>query len=162
MAWIDARAVKLGCVGFSKIKSYRSSRYGSPLAKDVCKKANSNAHLIEIFNDNQSKFLKSEKVRKQVRTHIGCDTYTCYDGYNGYWWIGAELKNGVWYWQYSKKRITYWARIGNNNYATNSHYPYGYLYLTKTRAYFGYTSNSFHGIASNNKFPPICQISVNK
>merc|ERR1711981_1027639 len=98
---------------------YRSSRYGYPLAKDVRKKANSKAHRIEIFNDNQTRFLQSEKVRRQVRTHIGIDSY------GQHWWIGAELKNGVWYWQYSKKRITYWARIGNNNYATNSHYPYG-------------------------------------
>ena len=148
MAWIDARAVKLGCVGFSKIKSYRSSRYGSPLAKDVCKKANSNAHLIEIFNDNQSKFLKSEKVRKQVRTHIGIDSYGHYD------WIGAKLKNGVWYWQHSKKRVTYWARISGNGYGTYSRHPYACMRFTKTEAYFTYTSN--------NRFHPLCQISANK
>ena len=78
MAWIDARAVKLGCVGFSKTKSYRFSGHGSPLAKNVCKKANSKAHLIEIFNDNQTKFLMSEKVRKQVKTHIGIDSVSYY------------------------------------------------------------------------------------
>ena len=75
MAWIDASSVKLGCIGFSKTKSVRNSRYGSPLAKDVCKEANPKAHLIEIFNDNQSWFLMSEKVRKEVRTHIGIDTH---------------------------------------------------------------------------------------
>ena len=160
MAWIDARAVKLGCVGFSKIKSYRSSRYGSPLAKDVCKKANSNAHLIEIFNDNQSKFLKSEKVRKQVRTHIGIDSFI-----HRTWWIGAKLKNlhgmRVWYWQHSKKQVTYWSHIGYNGHSTNRRYPYGCLYLSKTRAYFGKAgwSGSRSGV---NPDYPICQISDNK
>ena len=148
MAWIDASSVKLGCIGFSKTKAVRNSRYGSPLAKDVCKKANPNAHLIEIFNDNQSKFLKSEKVRKQVRTHIGIDSYGHYD------WIGAKLKNGVWYWQHSKKRVTYWARIGGNGYGTNSRYPYGCMYLSKTSVY-------YHNHCGYTQYP-ICQISINK
>ena len=151
MAWIDARAVKLGCIGFSKTKSYRSSRYGSPLAKDLCKKANSKAHLIEIFNDNQSRFLNSEKVRKQVRTHIGCDTYTCYGG-SGYWWIGAELKSGVWYWPHSKKRVTYWSKIGGNNYNKNN--PYVMMWISRTKALF------YPHIDYN--FNPICQISIDK
>ena len=69
MAWIDASSVKLGCIGFHKTKL---SFYGSLAA---CKKVNSKAHLIEIFNDNQSRFLMSETVRKQVRTHIGIDTH---------------------------------------------------------------------------------------
>ena len=81
MAWIDASSVKLGCIGFHKAKL---SFYGSLAA---CKKVNSKAHLIEIFNDNQSKFLQSEKVQKQVKTHIGIDSY------GRYWFIGAELKN---------------------------------------------------------------------
>ena len=71
MAWIDASSVKLGCIGFSKTKSVRNldrNWNGSPLAIGVCKNANSKAHLIEIFNDNQSRFLMSEKVRKEVRT----------------------------------------------------------------------------------------------
>ena len=152
MAWIDARAVKLGCIGFSKTKSYRSSRYGSPLAKDLCKKANSKAHLIEIFNDNQSRFLNSEKVRKQVRTHIGCDTYTCYGG-SGYWWIGAELKSGVWYWPHSKKRVTYWSKIGGNGNNSKS-YRYVMMLLSRTTAY-------FHHYYDNN-FNSICHISINK
>ena len=131
MAWIDAHAVKLGCVGFSKTKSYRSSRYGRyTLAKDVCKKANSNAHLIEIFNDNQSKFLKSEKVRKQVRTQIGIDTYTCYHG-SGFWWIGAELKSGDWYWQHSNKRVTYWSKIGGSQYSKSNRYVMMWISRTK-------------------------------
>ena len=142
MAWIDARAVKLGCIGFSKKKS----TWNGALA--ACKKANSNAHLIEIFNDNQARFLTSEKVRKQVRTHIGIDSYGRYQ------WIGAKLKNGVWYWQHSKKRVTYWASIGANTYRTDRRHPYGCMYLSKTSAYYhwacGYT------------LYPICQISVNK
>ena len=71
MAWIDASSVNLGCIGFHKTKS----TWNGSLA--ACKKANSKAHLIEIFNDNQSRFLNSEKVRKQVRTQIGIDTYRC-------------------------------------------------------------------------------------
>ena len=149
MAWIDAHSVKLGCIGFSKTNSYRNR---SPLAKDVCKKANSKAHLIEIFNDNQSRFLNSEKVRKQVRTHIGCDTYTCYGG-SGYWWIGAELKSGVWYWPHSKKRVTYWSKIGGNGNNSKS-YRYVMMLLSRTTAY-------FHHYYDNN-FNSICQISINK
>merc|ERR1712156_1319437 len=100
MAWIDASSVKLGCIGFSLRSSVRNSRYGSPLAKDVCKEFNPKAHLIEIFNDNQSWFLTSEKVRKEVRNHIGIDPHT--DAGPG-WWIGASLKTGTWYWEHSKK-----------------------------------------------------------
>ena len=80
MAWIDARAVMLGCIGFSKnkqshlIHGHRRSGFSWIAAHDVCKKANSKAHLIEIFNDNQSRFLMSEKVRKKVRTYIGIDS----------------------------------------------------------------------------------------
>ena len=59
MAWIDASAVMLGCIGFSKNKQSPLIRSGVSwiAAKDVCKKANPKAHLIEIFNDNQSRFL---------------------------------------------------------------------------------------------------------
>ena len=141
MAWIDASSVNLGCIGFSKTKSY----WNRSLA--ACKKANSKAHLIEIFNDNQSKFLKSEKVRKQVRTHIGIDTGTARN-----WWIGAELKSGVWSWEHSKKQVTYWARIGG--YAYIGQHPYGCMYLSKTKAYFHDTSSGH--------FSPICQIDHKK
>ena len=146
MAWIDARAVKLGCIGFSKTKSFRSSHYGSPLAKDVCKKANSKAHLIEIFNDKQSRFLMTEKVRKQVRTHIGMDIG------NYYWWIGAKLTHGTWYWTHSKKRVIYWSRIGGNYYGTSSRNPYAYVYLSRSTAWFHYTGSGHYF--------SICQISI--
>ena len=63
MAWIDGSSVKLGCIGFSKTKSFRNSRFGSPLANDVCKEANSKAHLIEIFDDNQS---SHTRIRRNV------------------------------------------------------------------------------------------------
>ena len=147
MAWIDARAVKLGCIGFSKTKSYRSSRYGSPLAKDVCKKANPKAYLIEIFNDKQSRFLMTEKVRKQVRTHIGIDTY------GKYWWIGAKLTHGTWYWEHSKKRATYWSRIGANYYGTSYSYPHAYVYLSRSLS-------SWYRDTGGGYQRSICQISV--
>ena len=150
MAWIDASSVKLGCIGFSKAVSFRNSHHGSPLAKDVCKKANSKAHLIEIFNDNQSRFLMSEKVRKQVQAHIGTDTYKQYS-----WWMGAHLKSGTWYWEHSKKPVTYWSRIGCDNYGTDMDLPYGCVNL----------SNFTKGVAcfcratgEVNYIPPICQI----
>ena len=145
MAWIDARAVKLGCIGFSKTMSYRSRGIRS---ETVCKKANSKAHLIEIFNDKQSRFLISEKVRKQVRTHIGIDTYS-----SRWWWIGAELKSGEWYWTHSKKRVTYWSKIGGNG-NNSKRYRYVMMLLSRTTAY-------FHHYYDNN-FNSICQISINK
>ena len=145
MAWIDARAVKLGCIGFSKTMSYRNRGIRS---ETVCKKANSKAHLIEIFNDKQSRFLISEKVRKQVRTHIGIDIHSA-----RWWWIGAELKSGAWYWNHSKKRVKYWSKIGSgNHYSTNRRYLM--MYLSRTQAYF-YPYDD-----SNLNF--ICQISINK
>ena len=117
MAWIDASSVNLGCIGFHKTKS----TWNGSLA--ACKKANSKAHLIEIFNDYQSRFLMSEKVRKQVQTLIGIDTQSG-------WWIGAEMKSGTWYWEHSKKPVTYWSRIGCDNYGTDMEIPYGCLNLS--------------------------------
>ena len=154
MAWIDASAVMLGCIGFSKNKQSHlipgQSRSGLSwiAAKDVCKKANPKAHLIEIFNDKQSRFLISEKVRKQVRTHIGIDTYS-----SRWWWIGAELKSGEWYWTHSKKRVTYWSKIGGNG-NNSKRYRYVMMLLSRTTAY-------FHHYYDNN-FNSICQISINK
>ena len=87
----------------------------------------------------------SKNVRTQVLAKIGIDTWK-----DKLWWIGAELKSGTWYWVNSNKQITYWSKIGGNNYATNFRYPYGYMYLRKTHAYFGYTSS--------NNFSSICQI----
>ena len=154
MAWIDASSVKLGCIGFSKTKSVRNSHYGSPLANDVCKEANSKAHLIEIFNDNQSRFLMSEKVRKQVQAHIGTDTYKQYS-----WWMGAHLKSGTWYWEHSKKRLTYWPklisdiyRICGDHYGIDRPYPYAKLYI----GYKGYTC--WARDTGEGNYPSICQI----
>ena len=144
MAWIDASSVKLGCIGFHKTKL---SFYGSLAA---CKKVNSKAHLIEIFNDNQSRFLMSEKVWKQLRTHIGIDTH-----YGRYWWIGAELKSGTWYWEHSKKQVTYWSRIGGNAYDTSSNPYCAIVYISKTTAYWNYVQCGQVGF-----YPSICQISV--
>ena len=138
MAWIDASAVMLGCIGFSKnkqshlIHGHRRSGFSWIAAHDVCKKANPKAHLIEIFNDNQSRFLMSEKIWKQLRTHIGIDTH-----YGRYWWIGAELKSGTWYWEHSKKQVTYWSKIGGNSYDTSSNLiSYcALVYISKTKAH---------------------------
>ena len=157
MAWIDASSVKLGCIGFSKTKSVRNlyrNWNGSPLAIGVCKHANSKAHLIEIFNDNQSWFLMSEKVRKEVRTHIGIDPHSG-PGPTYYWWIGAELKSGMWYWEHSKKPVTYWSRIGCDYYGTDMDLPYGCVNLsnfTKEVACFCRATGEV------NYIPPICQI----
>ena len=160
MAWIDASAVMLGCIGFSKnkqshlIPGHRRSGFSWIAAHDVCKKANPKAHLIEIFNDNQSWFLMSEKVRKEVRTHIGIDPHSG-PGPTYYWWIGAELKNGMWYWEHSKKPVTYWSRIGCDNYGTDMDLPYGCVNLsnfTKEVACF------CRAIGEVNYIPPICQI----
>ena len=156
MAWIDASAVMLGCIGFSKNKQshlthgHRRSGFSWIAAKDVCKKANPKAHLIEIFNDNQSRFLMSEKVRKQVQAHIGTDTYKQYS-----WWMGAHLKSGTWYWEHSKKPVTYWSRIGCDNYGTDMDLPYGCVNLsnfTKEVACFCRATGEV------NYLPPICQI----
>ena len=168
MAWIDARVVKLGCIGFSKTMSYGNSRFGSPLAKDVCKKANSKAHLIEIFNENQSRFLMSEKVRKQVLSHIGIDTFAGKVVYTlalslypsainyltrsivGWWWIGAQLKSGTWYWEHSKKRVTYWSC---DTYGTQITHPHGFVMLSNQHACFGRSTGK-----NKHTCRPICQI----
>ena len=140
MAWIDASSVKLGCIGFRKTLSTGNESLAA------CKTANSKAHLIEVFNDDQSRFLMSEKVRNQVRTHIGIDTYS-----PQYWWIGAELKMGTWYWEHSKKQLTYWSRIGGDHYGTDSRYPYAKVYLGNRPTW--WTRDTGEGL-----YPSICQI----
>ena len=164
MAWIDASAVMLGCIGFSKnkqshlIPGHRRSGLSWIAAHDVCKKANPKAHLIEIFNGNQSRFLMSETVRKQLITHLGIDTHNRnpFLPYGTYWWIGAELKSGTWYWEHSKKQVTYWSKIGGNSYDTSKFYPYcALVYISKTSAYWNY-DHCF----KNQQYSSICQISV--
>ena len=152
MAWVDASSVKLGCIGFHKTKL---SFYGSLAA---CKKVNPKAHLIEIFNDNQSRFLMSKKVRKQLITHIGIETHNTNPNlpYGQYWWIGAELKSGTWYWEHSKKQVTYWSKIGGNSY-DNPYYVHPYcalVYISKTTAFWNYEHCNISMQYA------ICQISV--
>ena len=133
MAWVDGNSVGLGCLGFSKRAGYRSIH---PLAIDVCKKANSKAHLVEIYNEKQVRFMMTAKVQKYV-------------GHIGWWWIGGELKHGRWYWTHSNKPIKYVPKIGGDQFTKG--YPYLRLYLSKTQAYF----DDEH----ENSVRVICQIS---
>ena len=143
MAWINGSSVKLGCIGFARNQRYR--RGNGPTPEAECKKANSKAHLIEIFNEAQQRFLMSKEVQKEVQKAIGFNTFS---GRN--YWIGAEYKSGAWKWIHSKKPVTYVSRIGSNIWDSNSG-QYGYMYFTKNHAYWGKTSNSC--------LYPICQIS---
>ena len=153
IAWIDASSVKLGCIGFSK----SASTWTGSLA--ACKETNSKAHLIEIFNDNQSMFLMSDKVQMQVIAHIGIvDIYSPASTRTSlglYWWIGAELNSETltWYWEHSKKQVTYWSHIGGNGngQVTNSSYPYALVRLSNTKAWWNICS-------SNCFYRSICQI----
>ena len=133
MAWVDGNSVGLGCLGFSRKSGYRSLH---PLAIDVCKKANSKAHLVEIYNEKQVRFMMTAKIQKYV-------------GHSGWWWIGGELKHGKWYWTHSNKPIKYVPKIGGDQFTKG--YPYLRLYLSKTQAYF----DDEH----ENSVRVICQIS---
>ena len=86
MAWVDGNSVGLGCLGFSSKAGYRRSN--SPLAINVCKKAHSKAHLVEIYNKSQIRFMMSAKVENYVYSKIGARGWT--------WWIGGEGKHGRW------------------------------------------------------------------
>ena len=115
----------------------------------------------------------SEKVRKQVLSHIGIDTFAGKVVYTlalslypsainyltrsivGWWWIGAQLKSGTWYWEHSKKQVTYWSKIGGNAYDTSSNPYCALVYISKTSAYWNY-DHCF----KNQKYSSICQISV--
>ena len=141
MAWVDGNSVGLGCLGFSKRQGYRSH---SPYVTKMCKKAHSKAHLVEIYNEKQVRFMMSAKVQKYVASIFG-------QSVNGWsWWTGGELKHGKWYWTHSNKPIKYWAKIGGNYF--NKNYRYLYWSLAKTYAY--YQTGSGH-----NNFYVICQIS---
>ena len=96
----------------------------------------------------------SEKVRKEVRTHIGIDPHSG-PGPTYYWWIGAELKNGMWYWEHSKKPVTYWSRIGSDFYATDSRYPYAMVIL-------GNRNPSWNRNTGQSHLHSICQIDMMK
>ena len=72
-----------------------------------------------------------------------------------YWWIGAELKSGTWYWEHSKKQVTYWSKIGGNAYDTSSNPYCAIVYVSKTTAYWNYVQCGQVGF-----YPSICQISV--
>ena len=72
-----------------------------------------------------------------------------------YWWIGAELKSGTWYWEHSKKQVTYWSKIGGNAYDTSSNPYCAIVYISKTTAYWNYVQCGQVGF-----YPSICQISV--
>ena len=140
MAWVDGNSVGLGCLGFSKRAGYRSH---SPYVTKMCKKAHSKAHLVEIYNEKQVRFMMSAKVQKQVASMMG-------QGVNGWgWWIGGELKHGKWYWIHSNKPIEYVPKIGSNGF--NNSYRYVYLVLGKTYGYYQ--------TYSNNNVRMICQIS---
>ena len=91
--------------------------------------------MIEIFKEEQIKFLMSEEVRKQVQKKIKISSHTN-------WWIGAELKSGTWYWAHSNKPITYVSRVGGNGWSTSSSSPYGYMPLSKTYGYWAPTSSA--------------------
>ena len=68
-----------------------------------------------------------------------------------YWWIGAELKMGTWYWEHSNKRLTYWSRIGGDHYGTDRRWPYAKVYLGNGNTW--WTRDTGEGI-----YPSIFQI----
>ena len=103
--------------------------------------------MIEIFNEAQQNFLRSEKVRKQVRAKSGIDILSG----DRYWWIGAELKSGTWYWTHSNQPITYVPRIGGRG-SFDKNQRYGALYMHSTTTAYWKDKN-------NSCYYPICQIS---
>ena len=68
MAWVDGNSIGLGCLGFSKRAGYRSH---SPYVTKMCKKAHSKAHLVEIYNEKQVRFMMSAKVQNYVASILG-------------------------------------------------------------------------------------------
>ena len=118
--------------------------FAGNITTNMCKKANSKAHLVEIYEEKQVRFMMSAKVQKYVASIFQQSV----NGWN--WWIGGELKHGKWYWTHSNKPIKYVPRIGSNG-SFDKSYRYLRLYLTKTTAYVE--------DQSNNNCQMICQIS---
>lgn len=92
----------------------------------------------------------TEKVRNEVRTNIGIDTWKC-----KHWWIGAQLKSGTgtWYWAHSDKPVPWVSRIGGNAFGIRHPWvhPYVDLYLGKKIGYWCHHTSSCYN--------SICQIS---
>ena len=73
MAWVDGNSVGLGCLGFSM-----NGVFAGNITTNMCKKANSKAHLVEIYNEKQVRFMMSAKVQNYVASILGVslDSYS--------------------------------------------------------------------------------------
>ena len=124
-------------------------------AEVACKQENSHAHLVEILNEDQQKFLwKTDLLNDKVKKIVGKK--------NSDWWIGAHLQNTFtyktntkikkWYWSHSKKKVSYVAKIGNKG-SLDKSYSHAALHMSKTSAYW-FDDNGYKGYVR-----PLCQIS---
>ena len=142
IVWVDGSKAHLGCVGFMKPAT---PQFGGH-AEVACKQENSHAHLIEILNRDQQKFLlKTNRLNDKVKKIVG--------GKNSDWWIGAHLqKRKTWYWSHSKKKVSYIAKIGNKG-SLDKSYSHAALHMSQTSAYW-FDDNGHKGYVR-----PLCQIS---
>ena len=145
IVWIDGSSVNLGCIGFMRIKTRPSQ------AEAACKTVNPTSHLIEIFNEEQVRFLMTFEVRSRVEDSIGV---SCSGSNYAYWWIGAQLKSGTWYWIHSNQKVSYVSNIGFSG-GSNFHKdnPYGVMSLTDQKGFWWDSDDSNYS-----KYNPLCQL----
>ena len=147
----------LGCIGFLpnrvKKKYQEAVRY--------CQKLNPKAHLIEIFNGKQQKYL----IHKfNLLNHLGKynNRYNKNKGNN--FWLGAELWRSNWYWTRWGKKVRY---VPNSHPLDNEYtQAYAYMSLTKKTVQWKADRTQDHdgnpngdSTDSTQSLRPLCQIS---
>ena len=80
--WFDGAFLNFGCLGFNR------QGHTWNVAKNFC--ANLGAHLVEVYSENQVKFL----IQKAQEAGGGA------------FLTGGKFKHGALYWDYSNKRVS--------------------------------------------------------
>ena len=145
----------LGCIAFSSTnvkKNYQE-------AVQYCQKLNTKAHLIEVFNEKQQKFVMKSKVVKKVKKYLG--NYYSYKNYPVNFWLGAELWQSNWYWTHRGKKVKYVP----NNHPLDKNYKQAHAYMSLTKKSVQWKADRTQNYDGNyngdstQSLMPLCQIS---
>ena len=156
----------LGCIGF--LPYWVRKKYQK--AVQYCQKLNTKAHLIEVFNEKQQKFVMKSKVVKKVKKYLG-KYYNSFRKYPVNFWLGAELWRSNWYWTRWGKKVEYVPRTVHFFVSSTPKIPldkeltqaYAYMSLTKKSVQWKVDRPKNHDGnrkgGSTLKLMPLCQIS---
>ena len=129
--------MNVGCIGFMKYKTNCLNR------EAACAEENSNAHLVEIFNQEQQDFMKLKA--NEVRKSLGKNYL--------YWWIGAKMKNGAMHWTHSNIKVSFWPPGMKNQMNGDGSNECGYARGRDSE--FNWSGND-----KSKNYHPICQINL--